>query len=209
MSKIHFDGRLIDLDRIEGPIPSDAIASTLARICRYNGTLRRDDWPVQWHSVADHSVLVSALLGEFGHGPDVALAGLFHDAHEALVGDIITPVKRWLGVADREKDLEMRLLDHLGLRRELTPYDMATIKEVDKLALEIEVNALGLPEHLFGVRRLPDASLSVVQSLCREIGVLQDVRSVPIAEVFTQSRERFLAMESKLLHQTQPSVRLA
>lgn len=64
------------------------IAESLARLARFNGHVRSGPY-----SVAQHSVMgADALLRETG---DTTLAALFllHDAHEAYIGDICTPVK--------------------------------------------------------------------------------------------------------------------
>ena len=63
----------------------ELIARTLSRINRYNGHGKH---PI---SVLDHSLIVSRLCP-----PEFALAGLMHDAHEALIGDITQPVKNFL-----------------------------------------------------------------------------------------------------------------
>jgi hypothetical protein len=71
----------------ESPAPRDIdirdIAHSLARINRWNGHTRNE------FSVAQHSVMVSRLLPK-----ELQLFGLLHDAGEAFLGDIITPVKR-------------------------------------------------------------------------------------------------------------------
>jgi hypothetical protein len=205
MNTIHIGGRSLDLDRLDGTLSTRDIASTLARTCRFNGALR-DDWPVQWHSVADHSVLVAAILIRWmGLAAGAGLIGLFHDAHEALVGDIITPVKRWFGIGKQEKDLGLRVLQHLDLGDLATDDVLHAVRWADLEALRIEVFALGLPAHLFGM----DSSWALSQEdreLCEELGVLQDDRALPLSEVFTRSRERFLTMESDLRGQSKRPV---
>lgn len=62
------------------------IAHALSRIPRFNGHT-----PVPY-SVAQHSVHVSTLAGMID-GPQGALDGLFHDAAEAYIGDMPSPVK--------------------------------------------------------------------------------------------------------------------
>ncbi len=73
----------IDLD---GDVPE-----TLARICRYGGSV-----PGNIYSVAQHCVIgADAALEETG---DARLSAyvLLHDAHEAVIGDIATPVAKWM-----------------------------------------------------------------------------------------------------------------
>ena len=63
------------------------IAHALARICRYTGHVRAEHY-----SVAQHSVLVSHLKGT----RVTQLAGLLHDAQEAYLGDLNSPLKSLL-----------------------------------------------------------------------------------------------------------------
>lgn len=67
------------------------IAVGLGNICRFNGQIRR------FYSVAEHSVLVSDLLGSMGF-QSFRKFGLLHDAAEAYIGDVIAPIKKMLRV---------------------------------------------------------------------------------------------------------------
>jgi hypothetical protein len=58
------------------------IAKSLAKICRFNGH------STLFYSVAQHCCLVADILP-----PRQRLYGLLHDAHEAVLGDITSPVK--------------------------------------------------------------------------------------------------------------------
>lgn len=60
------------------------IAFSLSNQCRFNGH-------VQYYSVAEHCIMVSSMLP-----PDKQLAGLMHDAAEAYLSDIPSPVKAYL-----------------------------------------------------------------------------------------------------------------
>lgn len=62
------------------------IALALSKICRYTGHVA-----VPFYSVAEHSVLVSHLCPK-----GLRLAGLLHDASEAFVGDVSSPLKKLL-----------------------------------------------------------------------------------------------------------------
>jgi 5'-deoxynucleotidase YfbR-like HD superfamily hydrolase len=84
-------GREIDLlEPDPARISLADIAHHLSQINRWNGASQR---PI---SVAQHSLLVSRALER--HGPRLAMLGLLHDAHEAYMGDIATPVKNGLGL---------------------------------------------------------------------------------------------------------------
>ncbi len=83
-------GRAVGLMRTS---PADIsirdIAAHISKICRFSGACN------SFYSVAQHSILVSNLVHEYG--PQAAMYGLMHDAHEAYVGDITTPARRAIG----------------------------------------------------------------------------------------------------------------
>ena len=68
------------------PHPSEVfiedVAHALSLLCRYTGHVR------EFYSVADHSVRVSQVCD-----PQDALAGLLHDASEAYLADLNSPLK--------------------------------------------------------------------------------------------------------------------
>lgn len=67
-------------------VPVLDIIRSLARLPRWNGNTTQP-----W-SVADHSVWVAQRLKETGASVEIQLAGLLHDAHEAYVGNIPSPL---------------------------------------------------------------------------------------------------------------------
>jgi uncharacterized protein len=72
-------GRKLDLD---DPKPDqiclEDIASALSKVCRFGAQ------PKRFYSVAQHAVHVSRMV-EDGGRPDLALAALHHDSHEATL----------------------------------------------------------------------------------------------------------------------------
>lgn len=101
------------------------IAHSLAQINRFNG---HANFPV---SVAQHSLLVCDLvLSEF------KLEALMHDAAEAYVGDIVTPMKHEL--------IDVQSWEHnincvIKKRFKLSDHGFVHIKLADERALEIEM----------------------------------------------------------------------
>lgn len=64
------------------------IAHALSNQCRFSGHSK-------WHySVGQHSVYVSQVVRSLGGSPTDIMWGLLHDASEAYLVDLPTPVKR-------------------------------------------------------------------------------------------------------------------
>lgn len=90
------------------------IATHLSRIPRFVGATKG----AHAYTVAQHCCLVADILAERHHTHMMQKAGLLHDAHEALMGDIITPVKVALGrhvVHELERRLQVALSARFGL----------------------------------------------------------------------------------------------
>lgn len=114
------------------PRPEDVdlldIAASLARQARYNGHTAR------FYSVAEHSLLISrAVPAEF------ALWGLMHDAAEAYLGDVITPVKRLI---PDYKALEAGVMAAICARFGLSADEPDAVKQCDRRILTDERQCL-------------------------------------------------------------------
>ena len=134
-------GFRVDLDAPSADqIALEDIAGGLSRVCRFGAQSLR------FHSVAQHAILVSELLIDNGH-PELALAGLHHDSHEAYACDIPSPLKRKLKAAGQDlyeevcESLDQAIYASLGIRRpDLSEKD--AIKTADQTALMIEAAEL-------------------------------------------------------------------
>lgn len=106
------------------------IAHALGNICRFNGQIKR------FYSVAQHSMYVAQLCP-----PEQKLAGLLHDAAEAYLCDIPTPIKRVLGAAYRE--LEERFAAVIGQKFGVDLVNLhESVKLADRMMLVSERDAL-------------------------------------------------------------------
>ena len=111
----------------------EEIAHALSHLCRFTGHTR------EFYSVAQHSVHVSYLAPK-----EHALAGLLHDAAEAYLGDVASPLKALLpAYQDIEAKVEQSLLKSFGLDIHLPP----SVKQADMQILVTEMRDL-MPSHV-------------------------------------------------------------
>ncbi len=112
------------------------IAHHLSQICRFTGGTRVP------YSVAQHCVQACELAP-----PEWKLAALLHDAAEAYVGDVSSPVKMLIGTA--YAPLEQRILaaifDKFGVPTLFAKKLPMVVKRIDALMLEWEQRDL-LPD---------------------------------------------------------------
>jgi hypothetical protein len=109
------------------------VAHALALQCRFNGHCR------VFYSVAEHSVRVGRLLASEQGAPELAAWGLLHDAAEAYLGDLPSPIKRQLPEFQRA---EAELLALVARRFEL-PWPMpAAVHDADLRLLATEARDL-------------------------------------------------------------------
>jgi 5'-deoxynucleotidase YfbR-like HD superfamily hydrolase len=129
------------------------IARQLSRLPRFNGAT---SGPVAF-SVAQHSCLVMELVAHYTRAspdPMLLLAALLHDAHEAYVGDMPTPVKDalahlgngfivgWCMLVDR---IQCAVHQSVALSSQLPGEWEHLIRAADLQALTLERDAFMLP----------------------------------------------------------------
>lgn len=114
------------------------IAHSLAMQARYAGHC------IKFYSVAEHSVLIARHLAA-KHAPEVALAGLLHDAPEAYCVDIPRPLKPYL---TNYKEIEQKNWLAIAARFQLDRELPAEVHDADNRIIADElVNLVPMPWH--------------------------------------------------------------
>lgn len=142
-------GRYIDLANPQpGEVSLLDISTSLANQCRFLGHVKMP------YSIAEHAILTMHLVYKAGR-PDLALAALHHDSHEAYIGDITTPTKRLIeqkapGVL---REIADRIDDAIAARFGIDAdhFKHPVVKEADQTALRMEAyrlkTSLGVGDH--------------------------------------------------------------
>ena len=137
----HTGRRVCPLEIRAGDVCLDDVAHALAYSSRYNGHGR------EFYSIAQHSVLVSQLLEKQGQSRRTQAWGLMHDAAEAYLGDVVTPLKGSLAVAYAGEfhtfaELEAKALETIGHAFGLVWPVPAVVKAADREVLACEAPVL-------------------------------------------------------------------
>ena len=119
----------------EKKIYIEDIAHALSLLCRGNGHIK------YFYSVAQHSLNCAKEAQSRGYSKHVVLSCLFHDASEAYMSDLITPIKKQM---KEYQIIEDQLLEkifqafHIQLKNE----EKIIWKEMDHLLLEAELKEM-------------------------------------------------------------------
>jgi uncharacterized protein len=111
------------------------IAHALAHQCRFGGHVHT------FYSVAQHSIFMATRLV---HSKEDKLAALLHDASEAYLLDIPSPVKcRIPGYKEAEENIMKVIAEKFGFQYPLSK----RVKEADRAALEFEYEHIVLRKY--------------------------------------------------------------
>lgn len=113
-------------------IEIEDIAHALSHICRFTGHTR------VFYSVAEHSVRASQCVP-----PEFAMEALLHDAAEAYIGDVSSPLKAQL---HEYRNIEFKLEQAIRQRFGLPAKHAPCVKQADLIMLATEKRDL-MPAH--------------------------------------------------------------
>jgi hypothetical protein len=148
------------------------IAHSLSLVCRFTGHT------YCFYSVAEHSLHVSekaaALVFEAADrrhagrphevvtlAREVALWGLLHDASEAYLCDVPSPLKHAPGIGQLYKQFEAQLMEVIAAHFDLMPHMPSVVKDADRILLNTEARDLmDVPDEDAGQWQFPGERLT-------------------------------------------------
>ncbi|MCD7948681.1 MAG: phosphohydrolase [Erysipelotrichaceae bacterium] len=133
-----FTGKHFDpMNPIDEKIDIIDIAHALSMICRGNGHL------IYFYSVGQHSINCAKEAIALDYGDRIALGCLLHDASEAYLSDVTTPVKEKLDYyLEVEDQLQNMIWNHFIPGNPLTEEEKEKIFEIDHKMLLFEFHEL-------------------------------------------------------------------
>lgn len=130
------NGTTLDLSQpCKHEFTKEEIYQLLRNIKRFNGI---------GTNVARHSAFVAWILHYMTGNDYIARLGLYHDAQEAYVGDVATPVKKYVGRTwyEMEQRINRQINWQLNLVNEYTANADILIKIADRISLALELQDL-------------------------------------------------------------------
>ncbi len=122
---------------LTAPDPDDVVLADVARalshLCRFTGHTE------EFYSVAQHSVLAARIAQERGLNEQQQREALLHDAHEAYVGDMATPLAR---LCPEYKKFSRLAREAVALRFCTARRVCEAVKKIDAALLLREVEVL-------------------------------------------------------------------
>jgi hypothetical protein len=136
-------------------ISIEDIAHSLSFLCRFNGHSKF------FFSVAQHSLLVYMYVKDSGHSQATQLGALLHDAQEAYVSDLPTPLKRMLPMyIDIEKKVQHAIFCQCGIE-DVFQNGLDTIKSFDNEITSIE-------RHCLLDKARPSGTIKIISRICEQ-----------------------------------------
>lgn len=157
------------------------------------------NWPVAVHSVA-----VARTIEALVYGAEAAAAGLMHDCHEAVIGDIPTPVALFIDykkINALKCSIDAAIFARLHLPMKIRPNGMwrDAIRFADVAALEVERQLFMAPApRAWG---LPDVSHKWLNEMYKQVKTLLDNLSNSEGEIADWAAEEVFLAEYKRLVQ--------
>jgi len=130
-------GEVISLLDIENAkVNLEDIAHGLANTCRFAGQCK------DFYSVASHSINCLRVAEHFGYSDELKLYTLLHDASEAYICDIPSPLKKLLPEYKKyENRFQSNIYKTFGLQ-EITDDKKKLVKEIDNIMFSKEWQVL-------------------------------------------------------------------
>jgi hypothetical protein len=128
---------MAQLDRVD-------IAESLSKQCRYNGHVQR------FYSVAEHCILLTGWAMENTPGRNRRLLRTFllHDAAEAYISDVPSPLKAML---PQLKEMEQRIEQAIGLKYDCLIPHPPIVKSADtRICVDERAQAMSNSGHVWG-----------------------------------------------------------
>lgn len=163
------------------------IAHALSNLCRFGGHVSR------FYSVAEHSVNVAGILQQWGESPKVQLKGLLHDATEAYLVDMPSPIKN-LQEMGSYRFIEAILEEAISKSFLLGAICIPEVKRADQTALRLEVIEFMLnpeigPEVIDYWRPVFDGEKSNLDALVTRVGLNPEEARTLFLEKYLQLSE--------------------